>query len=238
MPEKIAGIPRTYVLVGGALIVGIVGYAYFSGSGTTEEVTDTGLEAAVDEYESPLGNSGTNSTGDYSGNVDDTKIDTNAEWTQSAVDFLQGTGYDSATVVNALGKYLSFKALSAAEAQIVMAARAAVGDPPVGGPYPIKDALPTTSTPTTPAKTTQKAPTGLKATNVTKTYVKLDWAPLTGVKGYALFQNGQRIESVVFSSSGQTGLKSNTTYRFFVRGIYPGNTLGPASSTVTVKTKK
>ena len=89
-----------------------------------------------------------------------------------------------------------------------------------------------------PAPIVMKAPTGFKASGITKTYVKLDWAPLSGVKGYVLYQNGKRIESVVYSSSGQTGLHPNTTYKFAVRGIYPGDKLGPISTTITVHTKK
>ncbi len=241
MADKIAGIPKKYAVVGIAAAGGIIAYAWWrNGQAGTEVPADPGLEPAVDEYESPLGNSGTNSTGTYPGNVDPDAIDTNSEWTQAAVEFLTSAGYDSGTVLAALGKYLSFKGLSAAEAQIVMAARASVGDPPVGGPYPIKDALPTPTVPapkpTTPAP--MKQVTGLRATTVSPTYVKLDWNPLSGIKGYVLYQNGKRIESVVYSSSGQTGLKRNTVYKFAVRGIYAGDKLGPMSSTITVRTKK
>jgi hypothetical protein len=138
------------VLIGGAAVAGVLGYAYWkNGTGGNGAAVDAPLEAAVDDYVSPLGNSGTNSTGDYAGNVDTDKIDTNAKWTQAAVESLESAGWERSTVLTALGKYLAFKGLTANEVTIVMAARAVQGEPPTGGPFPIKDALPT-PTPTTP----------------------------------------------------------------------------------------
>lgn len=238
MADKIAGIPKNYAIAGGAVVVGILAYAWWKNGTAGADVTaEPPLEAAVDEYQSPLGNSGTNSTGTYPGNVDPDKIDTNAEWTQAAVEFLQGAGYEASGVVAALGKYLAFKPLSATEAQIVMAARAAVGEPPVGGPFPIKDALPT-PTPTTPTPVTKVAPTGLKSKTINRTGISIDWNPMPGVKGYIIFVNGSRDRSVVYSESAHVGLKPNTAYKFSVQNIYPGDQVGPMSPTITVRTKK
>lgn len=236
MAEKIAGIPRKYAIVGVAAAVGIIGYAWWkNGQEGSATVAEEPLEAAVDEYDSPLGNSGTNSSLTSTGNVDESRIDTNAKWTQAAVEYLQGAGYDGGTVVSTLGKYLAFKPLSAIEAQIVMAARAAVGEPPVGGPYPIKDALPT---PTTPAPITKKAPSGVKASVVNRTSIKIDWDVLSNVKGYVVYVNGVRNRSVVYSESTHTNLKPNTVYKFSVSGLYAGDIQGPQSATISVRTKK
>ncbi len=235
MADTIAGVPKKYAIAGVAAAGGFLAYAYWRNSQEGAPATaETPIEAAVDEYESPLGNSGGNSSGSFNGNTDPDKIDTNSEWTQSAVEFLQGSGYDASTVVNALGKYLAFKALTPNEAQIVMAARAAVGDPPVGGPYPIRDALPQTPTPTV----TKKAPTGLKATTVNPTSIRIDWDWLPDVKGYIVYVNGGRMMSPVYSESTHTGLARNTVYKFSVAGIYPGDAIGPMSNTISVRTKK
>lgn len=167
MAETIAGMPRKYVLVGGAAVAGILGYAYWKNGATSagdSAVVDP-IEASVDEYESPLGNSGGNSTGNFPGNVDPDAIDTNAEWTQAAVESLESSGWERSTVLTALGKYLAFKGLTANEVTIVMAARAVQGEPPQGGPFPIKDALPV---PTTPGPAQPTTPRGYGWVKVVK----------------------------------------------------------------------
>ncbi len=234
--EKIAGVPRNYAIAGIAVAVGVIGYAWWKqGDAGSAEVVDPGLEASVDEYDSPLGNSGTNSSGSFAGNVDEDRIDTNAEWSQAAVEFLQGAGYDASAVISALGKYLEFKPLSATEAQIVMAARAAVGEPPVGGPYPIKDALPNP----TPTSIKPGPVTGLRTYSQSANTIWLDWNDVKDSRGYDIVRSDEpnSPKTSLTSSFTSSGLKSKKSYTYKVRarpnvGSTPGDW-----ATITVKTK-
>lgn len=237
MADQIAGMPKKYVIVGAAAVAGVLGYAYWKNGTSGVETVGVGepIEAAADDYESPLGNSGGNSTGNFPGNVDPDAIDTNAKWTQAAVEALEASGWERSATLTALGKYLSFKALSANEVTIVMAARAVQGEPPQGGPFPIKDALPN---PTVPAPA-MKAPTSLKAVSVGPTSVTLDWAAVSGAKGYKVLVNGkQNGNSVLFSGGAARYLKKGTRYTLGVAGIFGSdNKTGPVAS-ITVTTKK
>lgn len=137
-------IKRQYVIAGGAVVAGIVGYAWWR-----RGMADAAPEAeavAVDpdlipetERTPVVGDSG----GDYDV-TDPERINTNAEWTRAATDFLVTAGWESKLITGALGKYLAMQGLTEQEKEIVLAARGVAGDPPVGGPYPMKDALPST----------------------------------------------------------------------------------------------
>lgn len=136
-------IKNQWVWAGGALVTGVVAYAWWrkKNSTPTDFVGASPDDFGATDYNSPLGNSGTNSTGDFSTGTGDI-ITTNGQWTTKAVDLLASYGWDASTVATALGKYLARKGLTEDEITIVNAARAAVGDPPVGGPYPVTVALP------------------------------------------------------------------------------------------------
>lgn len=139
-----------YVYASGALVVGIVGYAWWKNSQNqpTDFVGADPDDFGVADYDSPLGNSGGNSSGDYD-STDPDAIDTNAKWVAKAVERLEAYGYPANEVSSALGKYLARQGLTEAEIGIVQQAIAVAGAPPVGGPYPITNALPTpTPTPT------------------------------------------------------------------------------------------
>jgi len=132
-----------YVYAGGALVVGIVGYAWWKNSQNqpTDFVGASADDYGVGDYDSPLGSTGGNSTGNYT-SIDPEAIDTNPEWVAAAIDRLSDRGYDAGLVTATLGKYLARLALTEAEIAIVHAAIAVAGTPPVGGPYPITPAVP------------------------------------------------------------------------------------------------
>lgn len=154
-------VDRKYVYAGGALVAGIVGYAWFKHSTTqsadlgatadsTADATDTGVTEAGDYVDPTFG--GVSSMPVSSSQVDNTIIDTNGEWTAAAVEAMSNLGYDGIATSTALGKYLARKGLSASEADYVTTARGLVGDPPVGGPYSVIY-NPGGTTTTTPATT-------------------------------------------------------------------------------------
>lgn len=144
-----------YVYAGGALVVGIVGYAWWKNSQNqpTDYVGASEDDFGVSDYDSPLGNSGANSTGNYD-STDPDALTTNAKWTAFAVEKLSTYGWDAGLIATALGKYLARQGLTEAEIDIVRAAIAAAGPPPIGGPYPINNALPV-PTPTNPTPETR-----------------------------------------------------------------------------------
>jgi hypothetical protein len=153
MADKIAGVPKRVLIIGGAVAAGVLAYAYWKNGSASPTAVDPGEYSGESDYESPLGNTGTNSSGSFPGTVDPEAINTNAQWTSAAVEALQSAGWEASAVYVALGKLLAFKELSAAEVQIAQAAKAAVGEPPQGGPYPIKEAIPTPSAPGGPTPT-------------------------------------------------------------------------------------
>lgn len=173
-----------------------------------------------------------------------TQVSNNAQWTQSAVAYLVQQGYEGVAVTAALGKVLAGSAVTDDEIHIWQAAIAAEGNPPQS--YPPIVHVPGT-TPTTPATTTPKAPTGLKAVSISKTQIILDWNPLgtagvtPGFVGYQVYMNGARQATLSYSGKWtKSHLKPNTSYHFTVYGVYHSgthDTLGPGTS-ITVRTKK
>jgi hypothetical protein len=137
MPEnvKVPGIgpvKSTYVWVAGAVVVGIVGYAWLSrGRAASAPVVDPG-DVALGEPTVPVVN---DSNLDLTAPSNEPR--TNAEWTQRAVEFLVSGGVDGGFAQRTLGKFLGHRGLTPQEQDVVLSALAGVGAPPVGGPYPI-----------------------------------------------------------------------------------------------------
>ena len=157
----LGNVKTVYVVGGVAVVIGVVGYAYFARSASANEdyVGASEDDYGVSDYDSPLGNSGGNSTIDVDNDPD--LITNNAQWTVKAIDYLTTAGFDPLMSSVALGKYLGRLALNKTEVDAVLAARAAIGEPPVGGPYPIKEALPdppTQNPPTNNPPPTQNPP--------------------------------------------------------------------------------
>jgi hypothetical protein len=131
----IGNVKKQYVYAGGALVVGIAGYAWFKqrGSSSTaapvlnpnDVVPATGFNPAP--------------TGDATQTVDGTAglITTNAQWTQKATEMMAQYGFDPILASTALGKYLTRTGLSPSEIEVVQRAIGLLGYPPVGGPWAI-----------------------------------------------------------------------------------------------------
>jgi len=152
-------VKREYLFAGGALIVGIVGYAWWAKSRSgASELAVTPEDVGATDYVNPQTYRDSTQAVDATGKSPE-DIDTNAEWTQKAVELLASVGFDAMMVTTALGKYLNRQGLTTTEKGAVIAARGMVGDPPVGGPYPILDALPTPKPSPDPHPTPQPKPT-------------------------------------------------------------------------------
>lgn len=199
----------TYVWAGIALTAGIVGYAWWRKSSTpTDFVGAEPEDYATSDYESPLGSTGGNSTGSYS-SLDPNAIDTNGEWTIAAVDTLSDAGWDASAVFIALGKYLARQRLTANQIEIVQAAIAAHGTPPVGGPYPILETLPDPPStgdpdPVPDPETKLPAPTGFRVIQSWNNALMVGWNAVTGAKGYVINEvSSNRYPSNIRLGEGQ-----------------------------------
>src|SRR6266496_664191 len=125
---------KGYVWAGAALVLGIVGYAWYSRGKSTETAPTDATAGIPDTVPTDLGPAdlSTVSTG---GGVSDTGltfITTNAEWTADAVSKMVDLGYDSVTVSSALGKFLASQQVTQDEANLINTAIALSGHPPVG----------------------------------------------------------------------------------------------------------
>lgn len=233
---------KAYVIVPAGLAAVYIGWRWYrakqdaadagpaqsDGTYTTTDLTDAGL-ATTGGTTNVTGNTGSQVTDATNPN----SIDSNAEWTQKAVELLGNAGYDSQTVYAALGEFLARRSLDKSEASIARAAVAAVGQPPVGGPYPINEAAAT-------GTTTLTAPKNVHATAVTSTSVTLAFDPVTGAGYYRAYRSGAST-NVGSTDAGNhsivvSGLQPNTTYQFQVAADTTLGKPGPKSSAVTVKT--
>jgi hypothetical protein len=177
-------VKKTYLYVGGAALAGIVFFAYISRG---RDNTAVGVDP--DTTSLPDASLPTQTTTTIPDNTD--VISTNSVWTQRAVEFLSGVGVDPQYAAVTLGKYLSKQAMTSAEQAIALAARAAFGEPPVGGPYPIYStpvAVPAATTPLATPQLHVQPPVG-------KVSVKIAWTPVPNTSGYRLYNNGKHVAS-------------------------------------------
>jgi hypothetical protein len=199
------------------------------GTYTTDDLSEYGRSTTGGAY-NPGGNTGNTETdGTTPG-----RIDTNAQWTDKAVEKLTNQGFDGMTVSLALGEFLARRSLDKTEASIARAALAAVGQPPTGGPYPVNEAAVT-------GPVSLKPPTGLKATAVTSTSVTLTWNKVDGAGYYRIYHSGS-MTNVGATDGANTsitigGLKPSTTYKFAIATDTTTAVPGQKSPAITVKTK-
>lgn len=132
----IGTVERKYVLAGGAVVAGIVAYAYWkhrsaSSAANAASAIDpaTGLPYSA-ENQATTGYVNPNPNADGSSTVSGTgAITTDAQWTADVETKLTGL-YDATFLVNTLGKYLAGQALTSDEALLIRAAWAVSGHPP------------------------------------------------------------------------------------------------------------
>lgn len=215
----IGPVNRNWVYVGGALIVGIVGYAWWNRStrGTSEESGELLPEDIPQDREPPPTVVGTQ-------NFDDENvraiINTNPEWYTAAVEYLSSTGgYDFTFVTITLGKFLARRELTGPEADLVQAAKGAVGEPPQGGPWPI--IRQTAETPSTGA--TKLATPTLRAASPSGNRANLTWNKVTGASYYLIRRASGPGAPLTYASIGTTRttppLQRGKTYGYTVRAI-------------------
>lgn len=246
MPEALSGtvsVPKIgkvkKVYFWGALgIVGVyVGWKWYSANtaGASEDVTyETSGVAGDDVYSSGVvGSGGVSGNTQYAGSTTDgtgtDTIDTNAEWTQTAVELLGNAGKDPATVYAALGEFLARRPLDDDEANIARAAMAAAGVPPEDRPWTIIAQV---------SPTTMTAPANLrKWKDASTTRVAVQWDPVPGALYYRLYA-GSSNEPVGASSDTTAYVNGNpnSTVSVRVAAVSTLGKTGPLSAAVAFKT--
>lgn len=156
----------------------------------------------------------------FSGTTDD-------QWSQYAAgQLVQSDTWSYTDIVSALGNYLGGRALTTMQAQIVQAAIAIAGYPPVGT-HPIISGGDTGGL---------VAPSGLRSTSVAGTSVALAWNSVPGASGYHMFRNGAAVGDTGSTSGTVTGLTGGQTYQFTVAAYNVAGVSGPQSAAVSVTT--
>lgn len=246
----IGPVDSKYVYGGGALIVGIVGFAYWrarNAEPTTADYTSpdeyTEADYAVDDYGY---DGGATDYAGANGGSPPTYVDqnpnpsTDSEWSSRAVEVMESYGVPTLAMLAALGKYFAGLEMTESEAAYIRQARAVLGTPP-GGDKPIKVGAPTPPAPTP----TDKAPgqvTGLKSwgNGPSRMTVPIAWTKVTGAAYYKIYRTDVAYDVGTSTSTQDTigGLTPNTTYKFQVTAVSPGGKEGPKSAVFTAKTKK
>lgn len=236
---KVPGLGKTkklYVFVPAGLAAAFVAWKWYQAS--QDSAPAPGADGYYSTDQSELGLSTTGGTSNVSGNTGSTEtdgtqpdsIDTNAEWTNKAVELLANAGYDPAVVYAALGEFLGRRALDKTEASIARAALAAAGQPPEGRPWTVLEEA------TTGGTGTPAAPTGLKVTSTTASSVSLSWSAVAGAGLYQVYRDGSSVGSASSTSYTSSGLKAATSYRFAVLAVGTTGKSGPKSGEVSGKT--
>lgn len=232
-------VKKEYVWAGGALVVGIVGFAWWrrstSGGAAETPYYDTSELTPDSDYDRPG-----NPTGNVS--VDNTQglISTNAQWSQAVNDYLPDRGWEAKAVASAVGVYLQREKLDPMQLDIIKAAVGRFGPPPQDGPWPIQ-AKP--GEPTTTPGIELPAPTNLRITGATRNTVGLAWDAVPGAEGYQIEWEGKTGEwHTRFDRTSGTAYtvadmpEPNETYILNVRA-YKGSRQGTTAA-ITAKTTR
>jgi len=153
---QIGKVDRKWLYAGGAVVAGIVGYAYWARS-RSRSVFDpnaidpmTGLPYSASMSTGPYVNPNPRASGSDTVDNQSGQILTNQQWSAAVTESLINVGYDAGFVASVLGKYLSKQPLTSDEANMVRVAWAYQGKPPEG-PDTIVMQTGGGSTPGTPA---------------------------------------------------------------------------------------
>lgn len=238
MDNPLKGMPpkqKKVLVVVGVGALGFIAWKWLSAPTSDEPVTT--VTSGTDEELAGTGIIGSNvGGGENVGNSSNTganEIDSNNEWFNEAVERLSNGGWNAQAVQSALGEFITGQALDSKEAEIVRAAVGAMGGYPPSGPMSIKE----TAGPTDVSKL--PAPTGVKVVSSTASTIDLAWTAVPGAKQYRIYRSGasQNVAASVDTKAQVAGLKSNTSYTFYVAAGLDGEKMGPRSSGVSGKTK-
>lgn len=230
----IGPVKKQWLIAGGGLVVGIVGWAYWQRSRPSQAELNAAADPATagdaipeDRIPPPT----VVGSQDFDTQGASAIINTNTEWYTAAVEYLSGQGgYDFIFVTTTLGKFLARRELTQSEANLVQAAKGVVGEPPQGGPWPIILAQPATGSTST---NKLKAPAlRYSAGSLANTLYALYWTRVTGAAYYIVQRTsgpGAPTSIAVIGTKRVTPpLKRGSTYSYRVKAV--SRTPGVASS--------
>lgn len=123
----IGDVDKRWAYAGAALIVGIVGYAWWRRNNSASVAADaTVAQQAVGDYDNPAPVQSVIDT------TNPEEIRTNVQWTEKVTAALGNLGFDSTYLATILGKYLSRQPLTLDEQLVIRTAWAYAGKPPEG----------------------------------------------------------------------------------------------------------
>lgn len=165
---------------------------------------------------------------------------TNEQWGVKAINWLIANGYPANVADSAIRKYLSGAKLSVQEFTMVGIVLVALGSPPQILP-PGDEEPPTTQPPATdppPPATQLSAPSNVNGFSIWTYAIELHWGSVSGAEGYRIMVNGEADTNNWRVGTGKMimGLQPGTSYSITVAGV-KGNTVGPASSPITIRTR-
>lgn len=241
----IGNVKKTYVYAGAALVVGIVGWAWWSrsqggdgGSVTYEPDPSTGSATGVDAY----GNPAPNPPDPYAEPEGPPR--NNQEWTARVLIALQEQGIEPGFASATIGRYLDRRPLTSDEADVVRQAWALMGKPPEGPTtftLSTDGGSPGSSTPVKPGP-----PRNLKPFVVERDKIILDWDPPSDtskpVGGYNVWVTAGHDKGAVFKTKDTVavllGRQPDTSYSFRVEAFDPTDKVASENVYLTVRTKK
>lgn len=176
--------PRKVLIVGGLGAALFIGYSYWRRSQTPVAVDPNAVDPVTTSLPDPTLPTVTTTTVPNNTDV----IATNSQWTQRATEYLSGQGFDGGFVSSTLGKFLQRRALTSAEQDVVLAALAAFGQPPSGGPYTVMSA------PAAPAGSKLPSPhLSVRPNTTTPTSVIIQWTIIPGATVYHVIRDGKHL---------------------------------------------
>jgi hypothetical protein len=217
----------TWVVAGGAAIVGIVVYAYLRRARSQASALTEGDAVPGDQW-SPDAFSGATAPGGETFDPQDVNLAgqpprTNAEWTQRVVDWLVNVGqYDMQFTANTIGKYLAGNPLNAGEKLLVQAGIGALGSPPAGALPIISGPEPTVPQPVGGKLAT---PAGLRLQTNRPGYFVIGWNAVSNASYYMVKGGpiGHPIVGPVFGlQKVGRGVPSGSHRAYWVQAHGPG----------------
>jgi hypothetical protein len=234
---KIGPVKKPAVIAIAVGAAGLIGYRYYSSRNSGADVTATDTSGTYDTTGTiPAVDGAVSADNSYGSGTTSNTVDSygftgtsNSEWTQYSVTMLQQSDTWSYTdIVTALGNYLSNKALSTTQQQIVQAALAVAGQPPEGSHTIVSGG----------DSTITVAPTGLSGTAISGTSIRLSWNPVAGAAGYRIYRSGvtQPVGEATSNTGEVGGLAPGTKYSFQVAAHTSAGAVGPKSGTFSAST--
>ncbi len=241
-------VPKKWAYAGGALVLGIAGYAWWQYS-RNRAAAAAEDPLAIEPEQPDTGGAYTNprpvnSTVDGTGGA----IATNSQWSDKVTEKLGQLGYDSAFLSAAIGAYLSRQQLTADQGDLIRTAWAYVGKPPEGPEtFTLKGSSTgdTNPPPSGGGDGQLAAPTGLRQGDPSQwqNAARLDWNAVPGAVGYVLTEvTGQAggwespLEVGPVNATMKYGLVHGGSYHVQIQAKGANGQLSPASPTIVVHT--